>query len=158
MSQSLIKATLLVLSISNSINLNIAETTIQNPILEIPKINLKQEFYPNDKEKNNVDKNIQVIETSKMPNIKGGNLILASHSGSSDIAYFKNLDKLTINDTAYIYYQNKKYKYVISKIYDVEKTGYVNIQRNKNKQTLTLITCKKNTNKQTIFIGYLAPN
>ena len=155
MSRNLIKAAILIVT---TVQLNIAQADIQiqNPILEIPKINLYQEFYPNDKEKNNVDKGIQVIETSKMPNQKS-NLILASHSGSSKIAYFKNLDKLNINDIAFIYYQNKKYKYIITNIYDVEKTGYVDIKRNKNKQTLTLITCKKNTNKQTIYIGYLAP-
>jgi len=129
----------------------------QDPVLEIPKISLKQEFYPNDKTKNNVDKNIQVIETSQMPNRKNTNLILAAHSGNSSIAYFKHLEQLNINDVAYIHYQNKTYKYIINDIYDVEKTGYVNIKRNKNKQTLTLITCKKNTNKQTIYIAYIAP-
>ena len=156
MSKNLIKVVSLLII---PIQLNIASADIQtktNPILEIPKINLKQEFYPNDKEKNNVDKGIQVIETSKMPN-KKGNLILASHSGNSKISYFKNLDKLNINDIVYIYYQNKKYKYIITNIYDVEKTGYVDIKRNKNRQALTLLTCKKNTNKQTVFIGYLAP-
>ena len=91
-----------------------------------------------------------------MPNQKG-NLILASHSGNTDIAYFKHLDRLNINDIAFIYYKSIKYKYIITNIYEVEKTGYVDIKRNKNKQTLTLITCKKNTNKQTVFIGYLAP-
>lgn len=156
MSKNLIKVVSLLII---PIQLNIASADIQtktNPILEIPKINLYQEFYPNDKEKNNVDRGIQVIETSIMPN-KKGNLILAAHSGSSKIAYFKNLDKLNINDIVFIYYKNIKYQYIITSIYDVEKTGYVDIKRNKNKQTLTLITCKKNTNKQTVYIGYLAP-
>ncbi len=156
MSKNLIKAVTLIIT---TLQLNIAPADIDvnhNPVLEIPKINLKQEFYPYDKEKNTVDKGIQVIETSKMPD-KKGNLILASHSGNSNIAYFKHLDMININDIVYIYYQGKTYKYVINDIYDVEKTGYVNIKRNKNKQTLTLITCKKNTNKQTIYIGYLAP-
>ncbi len=142
-----------------SIVISIAPATIESPILkypiiEIPKINLKQEFYPDDPNKNVVDKNIQVIDGSVMPNQKG-NLILASHSGTSDIAYFKNLDKVGINDIVYIYYKDKKYEYIISHIYDVQKTGYVSIQRDKSKQTLTLITCKKNTNKQTVYVGYL---
>ena len=51
-----------------------------------------------------VDKNIEVIEGSKMPDVARGNLILASHSGNSDIAYFKHLDMLTYNDVVYIYY------------------------------------------------------
>ncbi len=159
MSKSLISLINVITAITLQLNIAPAQTIIkiQDPILEIPKINLKQEFYPNNPEKNNVDKGLQVIETSKMPNIKGSNLIIASHSGNSSIAYFKNLDKLNINDTAYIHYKNKTYRYVIKNIYDVEKTGYINIQRDKTKQTLTLITCKKNTNKQTVFIGYLAP-
>jgi len=154
-SKNLIKVATLIIT---TFQLNIAPADIsnENPVLEIPKINLKQEFYPDDKEKNTVDKGIQVIETSKMPNQKG-NLILASHSGNTDIAYFKHLDRLNINDIAFIYYKSIKYKYIITNIYEVEKTGYVDIKRNKNKQTLTLITCKKNTNKQTVFIGYLAP-
>lgn len=158
MSKGLIKVVTLIVT-TLQLNLNIAQADIINtninPVLEIPKINLKQEFYPNDKEKNNVDKGIQVIESSKMPNQKG-NLILASHSGNTEIAYFKHLDIININDMVFIYYKNIKYKYIITNIYDVEKTGYVDIKRDKNKQTLTLITCKKNTNKQTIYIGYLA--
>ena len=85
---------------------------------------------------------------------KKGNLILAAHSGTSAIAYFKHLDQVSINDEVYVYYKDKKYNYIIKKIYDVDKTGFVKINRDKNKQTLTLITCKKNTNKQTVFIGY----
>ena len=133
----------------------LAHSYYQNPMLEIPKVNLKKEVYPNDPIKNNVDKNIQVIEGSSMPDKTNGNLILASHSGNSNIAYFKHLDKLTFNDEVYIYYKDKKYKYVIGDIYDVEKSGYVEIKRNQSKNSITLITCKKNTNKQTVFIGYL---
>ena len=127
-----------------------------NPVIEIPKINLKQEFYPNDQEKNHVDKGIQVINESKMPTEKNTNLILASHSGNSAIAHFKNLYQLNYNDTVYIYYQNIKYKYVIADIYDVPKIGYVEIKRDRSKNAITLITCKKNTNLQTVYIGYLA--
>ena len=144
------------------IPLNIAEPIYvldhyyyNNPMLEIPKVNLKKEVYPNDPVKNNVDKNIEVIEGSLMPDKIGGNLILASHSGNSSIAYFKHLDMLTYNDEFYVYYKNTKYKYVIGDIYDVEKSGYVEIKRDRSKNAVTLITCKKNTNKQTVFIGYL---
>lgn len=139
----------------SSISLNITDA-YSSPVLSIPKINLNQEFYPNDKFKNNVDQGIQVIDGSIMPD-KNGNLILASHSGSSSIAYFKHLDLLNVGDKVYVIYNDMKYSYVISNIYDVEKTGFVEIKRD-NRQTITLITCKKNTNKQTVFIGYLTPN
>ena len=127
----------------------------QNPMLEIPKVNLKKEVYPDDPVKNDVDKNIEVIEGSSMPDKTRGNLILASHSGSSDISYFKHLDMLTYNDEFYVYYKNTRYRYVVGDIYDVEKSGYIEIKRDRSKNAVTLITCKKNTNKQTVFIGYL---
>ena len=127
----------------------------KNPVLEIPKVNLKKEVYPDDPIKNDVDKNIEVIEGSLLPDKTNGNLILASHSGNSSIAYFKHLDELTYNDEFYVYYKNKKYKYVIGDIYEVEKSGYVEIKRDRSKGAVTLITCKKNTNKQIVIIGYL---
>ena len=37
-------------------------------------------------------------------------------------------------------------------MYDIEKTGTANIIRNKEKTTLTLITCRHNTNKQIVVI------
>lgn len=123
-------------------------------ILNIPKINLYKEFYDYESPLNTVEKNIEVIEKSKMPDIKNGNLILASHSGNSNIAYFKNLDKLKLKDLIFIHYNGKKYKYIVENIYDVKKTGYIEINRNKNKTTLTLITCKKNTNLQTVYVCY----
>ena len=150
MIEGLINIISLVLNITISVN---QESSLDNPVLKIPKIELTQEFYPDDKIKNNVDLNIQVIEGSTMPD-KPGNLILASHSGSSAIAYFKHLDQLSLNDLVYVYYQDKIYEYKIAKIYDVYKTGYVAIKREQNKKTITLITCKKNTNKQTVYIGY----
>ena len=36
--------------------------------------------------------------------------------------------------------------------YEIEKNGYAHILRNAEKTTLTLITCKHNTNKQLIVI------
>jgi len=159
---ALIKSLSMLSTKACEIKLEIANPTIisekiyyENPTLEIPKVNLKKELYPNDPDKNNVDKNIQVIDGSSMPNIVGGNLILASHSGNSDIAYFKHLDDLNYNDEFYIYYKNKKYRYVIGDIYDVWKSGYVEIKRDKSKSAVTLITCKKGTNMQTVYIGYL---
>ena len=154
----IISTILIALSNTNlySQNINIAKAEIlkDNLSIIIPKISLAKELYPNDKINNTVDKNIEVIETSTMPDVPYSNLILASHSGNSSIGYFKHLDKLNINDEVYISYKSKKYKYIIKSIYDQEKTGYIKIKRDKSKQTITLITCKKGTNKQTVYIGY----
>lgn len=124
-------------------------------VLEIPGINLKRGLVSLNDRRNNADYNIQTIETSKMPDKKNSNLILAAHSGNSKVAYFKNLNKLKIGDELNVYYNSIKYTYALSNYYDIDKTGYADIVRDQNKNTLTLVTCKRGTDKQTIFISYL---
>lgn len=124
-------------------------------ILEILSINLKKEFYDLDSIYNQVDQNITLINESTMPDEDNGNIILAAHRGNSKVAFFNNLHKIEPNDEINIYFNNKKYVYKYSNRYDVEKNGKIKIIREKNKTTITLITCKKWTNKQTVFIGYL---
>lgn len=125
-------------------------------ILYIDKINLIAKIYDISSKKNDVDKNIEVINPSSFPDKTNSNLILASHSGNSNISYFKNLDKLVPLDIIDLLYHNKKYTYKLDKIYRQEKTGKVNIIRNKNNTTLTLITCDQNDkNYQVVYIAYL---
>lgn len=122
-------------------------------VLEIPKLNLKRGFYSLESKKNNVDKNIQVIETSVMPKEEFSNLILASHSGNSKISYFKNLHKLELKDIAYIHYNDRKYTYELINIYNETKDGTISIKRDFNQTNLTLITCdKKNKTLQNVYI------
>lgn len=122
-------------------------------ILEIPKINLKRGFFNIDSKYNNVDYNITVINGSTFPDEENNNLILAAHSGDCPVCYFDKLYKLSKNDKAYIYYKNIKYEYKIVDTYEVEKDGTVAIYRDYNKNTLTLITCTRNSNtKQTVYI------
>ena len=59
-------------------------------VLEIPSINLSRGFLDKENIYNDVDYNIKILDESAMPNEKG-NVILASHSGNSKIAFFKNL-------------------------------------------------------------------
>lgn len=125
-------------------------------VLELPKINLKRVVYNLDSELNTIKKNIEIMKESSLPNIDNGNVILEGHNGDSSISYFNKLDKLSKFDLAYIYYQGTKYIYSVDKIYDVEKDGDVEVVRDKNKNTLTLITCKSNTqDKQLVLIFYL---
>lgn len=135
------------------------EQTIENDyiaVLEIPKINLKQGLLNINNKYNYVDYNIQIINSSTLPDIENGNLILAGHNGSGHNAFFKNLEKLKTNDKVYIYYNNIKYEYTITKKYDTKKDGKVEIIRDSNKTTITLITCKNNSNDlQVVYIGYL---
>ncbi len=123
-------------------------------IIYIPKISLKRYLYDLDSKKNNVDKNIEVLEGSSMPNVAGSNLILAGHNGNTAVGYFRYLYKLSLGDLITINYQGVNYNYKVAKIYDVFKTGKVNIYRDKSKKTLTLITCLGN-DKQLVVIGYL---
>ena len=66
--------------------------------LSIPKINLQKGFVSVDSKYNTVSKNIQVVKGSNYPDVDKGNFIIAAHSGTSYLAYFKNLYKLTIGD------------------------------------------------------------
>ncbi len=121
-------------------------------VLEIPKINLRKSLYSKESIYNNVDINLEILSSSDFPDKENGNVIIAGHSGIGSKAYFNNLVKLDINDIAYIYYNNIKYTYKLNKVYEIDKTGNASIIRNKNISTLTLITCKINSNKQIIYI------
>ena len=66
--------------------------------------------------------------------------------------YFRNLNKLSYGDIATVYYNGRTYNYKLVNTYEIEKTGTAHIKRNGEKNTLTLITCKHNTNKQLVFI------
>lgn len=125
-------------------------------ILEIPTISLKRGLVDFNSYYNNINYNVQIIEHSTMPNVVNGNLILASHNGTNYVAFFKNLYKLQPNDKIYVYYQGYKYEYTLNNIYDTLKDGRIEIKRDHKKTTITLITCKKNSNnKQVVYIGYL---
>lgn len=124
--------------------------------LTIPKINLTKGFLDNRSQENDVDKNILVVEGSNYPNIEKGNFIIAGHSGTGWNSFFNDLYKLTIGDTVYVTYMNKKYIYSIQNIYKQPKTGKLAIYRDYNKTTLTLITCTNNeSTTQTIYISEL---
>lgn len=122
--------------------------------LNIPKINLKRYLYKIDSNQNNVNKNIEILKQSNMPDEKNGNIILAAHNGNTSLGHFKNINQLEKNDIIEINYNNKNYIYEIENTYEVLKTGKVSINRDKNQNTITLITCK-GIDKQLVIIGYL---
>ncbi|MFR2585563.1 MAG: sortase [Bacilli bacterium] len=125
-------------------------------VLKIDKINLEQGFYDKDNAMNNVSKNVTLLGPSSYPDQKNGNTILVAHSGSSYLGYFKNLWQLGVGDLATISYKGKTYVYKIVNIYNDVKDGDVTIYRNKNKTTLTMITCTKDDDtKQTIYVAEL---
>lgn len=121
-------------------------------VLKIPKIDLEKGLASKDSYWNNVNRNIQILSESDMPDVENGNVILASHSGNGKVSYFRKLNKLQNDDIVSIFYNGKEYKYKMVNSYEIEKNGYAHIVRNKEKSTLTLITCKHNTNKQIVVI------
>ena len=124
--------------------------------LVIPKINLTKGFLDIRSNENDVEKNILVVQGSDYPDTDKGNLILAGHSGTGWKAFFNDLYKLDVNDTAYVTYKNKKYIYNIVNIYTQPKVGKLAIYRNYDKTTLTLITCTNNdSTTQTVYIAEL---
>ena len=125
-------------------------------ILKIDKINLEQGFYDKDSPLNNVGKSVTLLGPSNYPDEKKGNTILVAHSGTSHLGYFRNLYQLSKGDLASIKYKNKTYVYRIVNIYNDTKDGDVTIYRDRNKTTLTLITCTKDSDTlQTIYIAEL---
>ncbi len=121
-------------------------------ILEIPTINLRKGIFSKDSKNNNVEQNVTILDESILPNENNGNVILVAHSGTGYKAFFNNLVKLSNNDIAYLYYNNSRFTYKLVNQYEVDKTGEVSIRRNTDTNTLTLITCKVDTNKQLVFI------
>lgn len=134
---------------TNAIN---TSTTNYVALIKIPKINLEKGLCGIGSKCNNVNRNIQILKESDYPNVNNGNFILAGHSGTRNVSYFKNLDKLALGDNVSIFFNGYEYRYEIKTIYDIEKTGTADIVRNQDKTTLTLITCRHNTNKQIIII------
>lgn len=121
-------------------------------VIKIPKIGLEKGLYKKESSYNNVNRNIQILKDSNYPDEENGNFILAGHSGTGRISYFRNVYKLSSGDSVSIFYNGSEYKYKVVNMYDVEKTGTAHIIRNANVNTLTLVTCRQGTNKQIIVI------
>ena len=132
---------------------NIPRITTSNEskeaILKIDKIHLSQSYYPKESSLNTVDKGIEQLSNCKPNN--SCTIVLAAHSGTSKISYFKNLDQLTKNDQATIIYKEKTYSYRLVEILYQEKTGFITIP--KNTYDLVLTTCnKENDTIQNIYL------
>jgi len=119
-------------------------------ILEIPSIGLKRGILDIDNKYNDVKYNIEVI--------KNGNdsIVLASHNGNNYNSFFDDLDKMEIGDYINYYEDDKLYKYVYSESYEIKKNGYADIYTDNGKNSIVLITCKRNSNDaQVVYVGYL---
>lgn len=120
--------------------------------LEIPSIKLKHGLVNPNSNLNNVNQNIEIIKPYHFPNEKEKVMILASHSGTSKVAFFDKLRYVSLNDYVYVYYGGLKYKYQVIDKYQIKKTGYFNIKTYENKTLLVLITCNPNNSKKQIVV------
>ena len=114
--------------------------------LIISKINLKEKIYPIGDEKNNVEKNIMILQGSIPPTEENSIFFLAAHSGTGPYAYFKDLDKVTKNEEIKLTYKDKEYYYVVKDIWETSKDGDIEVIKEKENQ-LILTTCSP-TNKE----------
>ena len=145
-----------IVSIDNENTINNEGVNNYLGVISIPKINLEQGFYDIDNPLNNVDKNIELISNSNMPDVENGTLILAAHSGNDRVSYFNKLYKLNIDDEIEIIYNKSKYLYKLIDIYEVEKTGSITLHNINNITSLVLVTCSNfNDNLQVVYISRL---
>lgn len=120
-------------------------------ILEIPSINLKQGVVNSTKNFNSINYAISVDKNSNYPDAMG-NFILYAHSGNSNIAYFRNLNKVDINENIYVYYNGTKYQYKITNKYNIQKTGKAKVISSNSDRYITLITCNQSQKDQQIVV------
>ena len=83
-----------------SVSLNTKESDFYTYLgyLVIPKINMKLGFYDYESKLNDVNKNIELINTGI-----SNTYLIAAHSGTGTLAYFNDLRYLEINDEIYVY-------------------------------------------------------
>ena len=114
--------------------------------LTIDKLNLSRKIYNINSSHNNVEENVTILNDDM--NL----IVLAAHSGPGYIAFFNDLDKLELNDTVNLTYNNKKLVYKVTNIEEQPKDGTIEINKT-DKQMLILTTCsKKDKTKQLVVI------
>ena len=145
----LITGILLSIKVSNEIEFKKKKEEIG--YITISRINLNRPLYPINSKENTIEKNISILKESIMPDQANSILILAAHSGTGKIAYFEELDQLRIKDEIIINYHNKTYIYLVKDIWEEKKNGFININKESEKQ-LVLTTCSpKKENTQLII-------
>ena len=122
--------------------------------LQIDKINLHEVLYEINSKKNNIEKHVTILKESSPPSVKNSTIFIAAHSGTGKLAYFKNLDKLLLNDIVILNYENTIYKYKVSKISEHKKNGNIIVPKEDNNQ-LILTTCSPKKEGYQLIINCL---
>ena len=154
----LIKTILILIVIfSNYQKIETFETEIENNTeiigyIYIEKINLNKPLYSINSKHNNIEENITILKESIFPPNKNSIIFLIAHSGSSNISFFNNLNKLNLNDEITLSLFNKEYTYVVSNIIVEKKDGYLYVNK-ENTEQLILSTCNPTNNKYQLTIN-----
>ncbi len=137
-------------SITSNKNINIKNSDIIGEII-IPKINIDKPLFRVQSPENNIEKNITILKESIFPDKDNSIMLLAAHSGTGEIAYFNELDKLNIEDEIILIINKTKYIYKVNNIWEEKKNGYININKSNNKK-LILTTCSPTNNNYQLII------
>ena len=86
----------------------IKEKTNKIGYLQIDSIKIKEPIYEINSKENNIEEHVTILKESILPENDNSIVFIAAHSGTGNIAYFKNLDKLNINDLIILKINNKK--------------------------------------------------
>lgn len=120
--------------------------------LIINKINIMNDLYNIESKKNNVEENVTILKGSIEPENDNSIMFLAAHSGTGNLAYFKNLNQLEIDDEIILIYKNISYDYRVESIWESEKDGNIEVPKLEKKQ-LILTTCSPNKNNKQLIIN-----
>ena len=120
--------------------------------LNIPAIQLKEKIFSKYSKYNNLKYGLYLSPFSMEIEEEKAQIIIAAHSGNAKISYFKNLDKLKINDEIKIQTAQNIYLFRVIDIYSDKKDGNVKIKKY-NTKSLSLVTCQKNTNDLHLIIS-----
>ena len=117
-------------------------------LIEIPKINISYPILSNNSE--NLLKISVCRFTGPLPN-RNGNLCIAGHNYNTTLMFSK-LHELNTGDSIYITdLNNTRLEYIVYDKLNVKEND-LNCTQNTIKPEITLITCKKNNNKERIVI------
>lgn len=120
----------------------------------ISKLNINHNLFSIDSKDNTIDKNITILKGSIFPNQNNSIMFIAAHSGTGKLAYFKNLNLLEVNDEVILEFDNIKYYYKVTDIWEEKKTGYINVSKS-SKNQLVLTTCSPNKDNYQLIINCL---
>lgn len=86
-----------------------------------------------------------------------GNMVITGHvsvADRSNLAVFKQLDKVVEGDTVEVYSGDQVYRYAVSKVMVVPPSA-VKLLRSSTESTVTLVTCTRDLKNRLVVVGTL---